>query len=183
VSQHSNKLNKDKTSAPLHLYIIVFVWLVFTITAASYFISDRLVPFDPQQKLNNVSHQYLIDQIKSGFELPENLSNSLINFVSENCHCNQISSAHLADVRRTARKQNMNVINIVIPDNFSGIIPSTPAVLALDNSSELIYFGPFSEGLSCGSGEGIIDLVMSNYNKGFNAELVMTSTEGCYCNL
>jgi len=175
--------SKSKSSAPLHLYIIVFVWLAFTLVAAAYFITDRLVPFDPNQKLNNMSQYALVNKIKSDFELPADLSNTLVNFVSENCRCNQTSSTHLSDVKMTAERENMSVINVVIPDNFSGIIPSTPAVLALDDNSELIYFGPYSEGLSCSSGEGIIDLVMSNYKKGFNAKLIMTATQGCYCNI
>ncbi|WP_426359452.1 DUF6436 domain-containing protein [Pseudocolwellia sp. HL-MZ19] len=183
TSSNPNPQNGSKTEAPLHLYIIVFVWLGFTVLAAAYFITDRLVAFDPSQKLNNMSQNALVEKIKAEFELPNNLSNTLINFVSENCRCNQTSSSHLSDVKMTAERENMSVINVVIPDNFSGIIPSTPAVLALDHNSELIYFGPYSEGLSCGSGEGIIDLVMSNYKKGFNAKLIMTSTEGCYCNI
>lgn len=183
TSNKTTPERKGEASTPLHLYIIVFVWLGFTILAAAYFISDRLVAFDPSQKLNNISQNTLVSQIKTEFDLPDNLSNTLINFVSENCRCNQTSSTHLSDVKMTAEKENMSVINVVIPNSFSSIVPSTPAVLALDDNSELIYFGPYSEGLSCGSGEGIIDLVMSNYKKGFNAKLIMTTTEGCYCNI
>jgi len=110
------------------------------------------------------------------------MPNTLINFTSEGCKCNKISKEHLSDVKSNAAKDNMSVINITLPDGFSDIIPSTPAVLALNTKSELIYFGPYSEGLSCGKGEGIIDLVMSNYKKGFNAQLIMANSEGCYCN-
>jgi hypothetical protein len=158
------------------------VWLGFTLFAAIYFIGQRLVAFDPQQKLVNVSQSTLVTNIMAEFALPKHMPNTLINFVSEDCKCNKTSKSHLSDVKNTASQQNMSVINIILPDNFSGIIPSTPAVLALDDRSELIYFGPYSEGLACGKGEGIIDLVMSNYKKGFNAQLIMANSEGCYCN-
>ena len=180
-NKHIN-INKSKAEASLHLYLVVVVWLGFTVLAAIYFISDRIVAFDPKHKLANISQSSLVNQIMSEFELPTNMPNTLINFIGEDCRCNQTSQSHLSDVKANASKDNMSVINITLPNNSSGIIPSTPAVLVLDHNSKLIYFVPYSEGLSCGKGEGIIDLVLMNYKKGFNAQLIMANSEGCYCN-
>ncbi len=181
VQSPSNSQYRDVNVSKTH-YGIVVLWLGFTVLAAIYFITDRLVSFDPQQKLANVNHQSLVEQIIAEFELPNHLPNTLINFVGPNCKCNQTSFEHLSDVKNTAKQSKMSVINITIPKEFNGLVPSTPAVMALDNNNELIYFGPYSEGLSCGKGEGIIDLVLSNYKKGFNAQLIMANSEGCYCN-
>ena len=180
----SSKINAqpNKTKTPIHLYIIVVMWLGFTGFAAIYFITDRVVAFDPQNKLINISQTTLVNSVMAEFDLPEEMPNTLINFISEDCSCNTISKEHLSDVKNNAVKDNMSVINIILPEGLSDIIPSTPSVLALNKKSELIYFGPYSEGLSCGKGEGIIDLVMSNYKKGFNAQLIMTNSKGCYCN-
>ncbi len=183
LTSNNLETQQSKTKTPIHLYIIVFVWLGFTVLAAIYFISDRIVAFDPNNKLVNISQTTLVNRIMAEFDLPEDMPNTLINFISEGCQCNKISKEHLSDVKNNAVKQNMSIINITLPEGFSGIIPSTPAVLALNTKSELIYFGPYSEGLSCGKGEGIIDLVMSNYKKGFNAQLIMADSEGCYCNI
>jgi hypothetical protein len=180
----NNALNdQSNTSVPLHLYVIVAVWLIFTVCAAIYFISNRLSEFDPEQKLVDISQETLVHRIMAELELPEHMPNTLINFISKSCSCNQTSKAHRIDVNKKASQEKMSVINVTLPENFSGIIPSTPAVLALNNKSELIYFGPYSEGLSCGSGEGIIDLVMSNYKKGYNAQLIIEKSTGCYCNV
>ena len=180
----NNELSdKSDTSVPLHLYVIVAVWLIFTVCAAIYFIGNRLSEFDPERKLVDISQEELVHRIMAELKLPEHMPNTLINFISKNCSCNQISEAHRIDVKKNASQENMSVINITLPEGFSGIIPSTPAVLALNKNSELIYFGPYSEGLSCGSGEGIIDLVMSNYKKGYNAQLIMEKSKGCYCNV
>ena len=180
----SSKLNSQhsETKVPTHLYVIVFVWLGFTVLAAIYFIGGRVVAFDPKNKLINISQTILVNRIMAEFGLPDKMPNTLINFISENCSCNTISKEHLSDVKNNAAKNNMSVINIILPKGLSDIIPSTPSVLALNQKSELIYFGPYSEGLSCGKGEGIIDLVMSNYKKGFNAQLIMANSKGCYCN-
>lgn len=176
-----NKQNESST--PLHLYIIVAVWLISTVLAAIYFIGDRLVAFDPKQKLAGISQTTLVNRIITEFALPDHMPNTLINFVSETCSCNQISEPHRSDVNKKASKDNMSVINVILPNNFSGIIPSTPAILALNKKSELIYFGPYSEGVSCGSGKGMIDLVMYNYKKGYNAQLIVENSKGCYCNV
>jgi len=175
--------NKDKSAiiTKTH-YGVVLLWLVLTVVAASYFISERLVAFDPQKKLADINQQALVEHILADINLSSPLSNTLINFISPHCQCNQISFEHLTDVKNTASLNNMSVIDISLPKNFTGLIPSTPAALVLDENGELIYFGPYSEGLSCGKGEGIIDMVLSNYKKGFNAQLIMANSEGCYCN-
>lgn len=173
--------NNNAVTTKTH-YGIVVLWLTFTVMAAIYFISERLVSFDPKQKLTNVTKQALVNSIIAEFHLPDHLPNTVINFVDPNCRCNKISLDHLSDVNKNAVNDDMSVMNVTLPSDFSGLIPSTPAVLVLDNNGELIYFGPYSEGLSCGKGEGIIDLVLSNYKKGFNAQLIMANSEGCYCN-
>jgi len=181
ASSNSNK-RKDETSVSLHLYIIVAVWLISTVLAAIYFIGNQLAVFDPKQKLAGVSQTTLVNRIITEFALPEHMPNTLISFVSENCSCNQTSESHRADVNKKASEENISVINIILPNKFSDIIPSTPAILALNEKSELIYFGPYSEGISCGSGKGMIDLVMSNYKRGYNAQLIVENAKGCYCN-
>lgn len=183
VLKKQEPYNKQSNKAPFYLYVIVVVWLIFTVLAAIYFISDRLVKFDPEEKLLNISTQALVAEVISEFDLPAQMPNTLINFTSEGCKCNQNSQEHLSDVKNTAKKENLAVINISLPQNLSNIIPSTPSVLLLDNNSQLIYFGPYSEGASCNKGEGIIDLVMANYKKGFNAELIISNAQGCYCNV
>lgn len=187
VLQASNKpVPKQEpynSKAPFHLYIIVFIWLGFTVLAAVYFYNDRLVHFDPENKLGNIPASTFVNNVISEFNLPSQMPNTLITFTNERCQCNQSNQEHWSDVNKTAIKDKMSVVNIDLPQNFSGIIPSTPSVLVLDNNSQLIYFGPYSEGVSCGIGEGIIDLVMSNYKKGFNAELINNNAQGCYCNV
>lgn len=177
------KREPHNSAAPLHLYVIVFIWLGFTIVAAAYFVNDRLVNFDPESKLSNISTSAFVKKVISEFDLPSQMPNTLITFSSEGCKCNQTSQEHLSDVNKTAKTENMSVVNIILPQELSDIIPSTPSVLMLDNNSQLIYFGPYSEGASCGKGEGIIDLVMNNYKKGFNAELIISNAQGCYCNV
>lgn len=177
----NNSITHNAKATKYH-YGVICIWLIFTIFTASYFIRDRLTLFDPQEKLTNLTQRILVKNILEELNLPKHLPNTLINIIDEGCRCNRISRDHLADVKRNAINNNMTVINITLPARFNGIIPSTPSVLALDHNSALIYFGPYSEGLACGKGEGIIDLVLSNYKKGFNAQLIMANSEGCYCN-
>lgn len=174
-------LNKDLTR---YHYIVFFLWLGLTLIAAIYFISNRLVPFDPNMKLLRVDSISIIKEIKKIEELKNiSLSNTIIHFTSDNCSCTKYSEDHKASINKKVKLDGFNIININLPSDSSTIIPSTPAILIVDSKEELLYFGPYSVGLSCSESNGYIEDVLQNYAKNYNSDLVISDVKGCYCNI
>lgn len=176
-------LASNKRVKPYH-YIILIGWLTLVVVAAVYFIGLRLVAFDPDKKLQAIEGDLIIEQIMQFDSLADKkLSNTILHFTSEDCHCTQFSEAHKNELNKSAQLDGFNILNVSItPEYVNSIIPSTPSVLLVDKLGELLYFGPYSEGLACSQSNGLIEVVLSNYKKGFNSKLIMDEAQGCYCN-
>ena len=160
------------------------IWLVFTIAAAIYFISGRLVAFDPSEKLASKNSRSVIQELKEMGELEGvELNNTIVHFTSNSCSCTQYSEAHKRDINQQAGLDGFNVVNINLPAHLESIIPSTPSILIVNKDEDLLYFGPYSIGLACSASNGYVETVMQNYAKGYSSSLIMHDATGCYCNL
>ena len=165
-------------------YFVFFIWLFCTVIAAVYFISGRLVNFDPESKLIAKSSGFVIQQLKKMQQLKGiDLSDTIIHFTSQNCSCTQYSEAHKKEINIKAGKDGFNIINVSLPANLTTIIPATPAILIVDKAEQLLYFGPYSIGLACSESNGYVETVLQNYGKGYSASLIINDATGCYCNL
>mgnify|MGYP005987708897 CR=1 FL=1 len=164
-------------------YIVFIVWLIFVVIAAKYFLYDSLSLFDPENRLNGDSAG-IVNKIKSDLVLENKLSKkTIIHFTSQDCACAVYSEDHKKATNQYSIENGFEIRNIELSDKQRQIIPSTPAVLVLDEYGELIYLGPYAKGLECSAGSSIVDIVLKNYVKGFNANLIMNNAKGCYCNL
>ena len=173
----------NRSVKPYH-YLILGGWLTFVLVAAVYFIRIRLVPFDPNKKLKGIESELIVNQISQIESLVnKKLSNTIIHFTSTGCHCTQFSETHKKTINNSAESDGFNIINVRLdPKHLNSIIPSTPAVLLVDKLGGLLYFGPYSQGLACSESNGLIEIVLNNYQKGFSSKLIMNEAEGCYCN-
>lgn len=160
----------------------MIIWLVFTFVSAGYFISKRLAPFDPQQSLKGVSNAQFLSQLVSSYNLQGVTGKAaLIHFISEDCHCTQFSENHKADINKLAASLGFNILQIVV--TADGPIPSTPSIAIISATQQLLYYGPYSTGLACSESNGYVEMVLQNYAKGYPAKLMVTDSDGCYCQL
>ncbi|NVK25147.1 MAG: hypothetical protein HWE10_09485 [Gammaproteobacteria bacterium] len=166
-------------------WLITGTWFVFTLICFVYLTFDRLIAFDPQDKLTNISpdvfQQKLVDINKDllGIEPKKGI---ILHFQQNDCACNVSSEAHVNALKELAQMHTVEFRNIdptLIPD----IVPSTPSVAILDDNGQLVYFGPYGEGLDCSQTDGFALTVFNNYLKGFSASLLISDAEGCYCNI
>ena len=165
-------------------YIVFFVWLLFTLIAAIYFIQGRLNSFDPEMNLVDKDSDLIINQVRELSELKNvDLKNSIIHFTSNDCSCTPFSREHKASINKQAKLDGFNIINITLAPHSAIIIPSTPSILITDESEKLLYFGPYSVGLACSESNGYVETVLHNYAKGYNSDLIISDAEGCYCNI
>lgn len=176
---------QDSNSKITRFHYIVFIfWLVFTVIAAIYFISSRLVSYDPEEKLTGQNSIFVMQELRKLDQLNNvDLGNTIIHFTSNNCSCTQYSEAHKRDINKQAELTGFKVINVNLPASLSTIIPSTPSIMIVSDTQDLLYFGPYSIGLACTESNGYVETVMNNYAKGYRSGLILNDASGCYCNL
>jgi hypothetical protein len=162
-----------------HLTIVI-VWVSFTVAAFMYFVSDKLVSFDFENKLKNVGNQQLATSLKP-YITPsqQSIGRTVLHFSKPNCSCQKYSELHIKDINKIADKNDFNVINVVI--NEHSTIPATPSVAILDTSGEIVYFGPYGQGLACSQTSGYAQTMLNNFIKGYSANIVIKEAKGCYC--
>lgn len=164
---------------------LLIIWLSFTFFAFSYFIQGKLISFDAENKLMNIEHKELaphltslIDEAK-GDSVNGSIENTIIHFSKPNCDCQQYSTAHIQDINKLAIDNNFTIKKVVI--NKHNIIPSTPSVAIIDNTGDVIYFGPYGQGIACSQTSGYAQTMLNNYVQGYSANVVIKQAKGCYC--
>ena len=172
-----------------HLTIVV-VWILFTVLAFAYFTKQRLVNFDSDNKLQGVDHLQLANYLKNytssetiglGDGLDNSLGNRVIHFSKPNCACQQFSQEHISDLNKMAEANHFSVVNVVVEQD--NLIPATPSVAILDADGDVIYYGPYGQGLGCSQTSGFAQTMLNNFVKGFSANIIIREAKGCYCSL
>jgi hypothetical protein len=167
-------LNSPKPKLQL---TIVIIWLSFTIAAFIYLVSEKLVHFDLEKKLDGIDHMQLAAALQS-FEGALQ-SNSILHFSKKNCDCQQYSAAHIQDIDKLATDNDFSITNIVVDEH--DYIPAAPSVAIIDKLGEIIYFGPYGQGLACSQTSGYAKTMLNNYIKGYTANIIIKEAKGCYC--
>lgn len=171
----NNKITK------LQLAILI-AWLGFTLLAFGYFITDKLVSFDSNEKLKNVDYQKL-STFLAPYSLPieGNKKQTVLHFSTPTCNCQKYSDEHIQEINELAAKHDFTIKNINIEKH--DIIPSTPSIALIDKSGEIIYFGPYGQGLACSQTTGYAQTILNNFIKGYNENIVIKEAKGCYCSV
>lgn len=158
------------------------VWCVFTIVAFAYFITSKLVNFDPQNKLQHIDNKKLYSALQPyAINMPQGLKNKIMHFYGPNCKCQQYSEKHIKAINNIAAKADFEIINIALTQH--DIIPATPSVAITNSIGEVIYFGPYGEGLACSQTSGYAQTVLNNFLKGYADNTIISQAKGCYCPL
>ena len=173
-------------SAPSYHYWLVASWLVITLVAAGFFMSEKVVEFDPDGLLTNQSPQEIIEALQlesvtmQGHFKSSNKA-TLYHIKQADCRCNSTSEPHIQTLNEQAQALGMQIIDLQFTQHLQAIIPSTPATLITNNQGELVYLGPYGQGFACTEKTGVVTAVLNNLQKGFNSALVLNQAKGCYC--
>jgi len=170
-------LNSNLTKLQL---IIVLVWIGFTVVAFIYFVSNKLVNFDFDNKLEGIDHKLLATSLIPYIDpVSIDKKNTVLHFSSPNCDCQKYSETHIQDINKMAIDNEFNIIKVVINEHY--IIPATPSVAIFDAQGEIIYFGPYGQGLACSQTSGYAQTMLNNLIKGYKANIIVKEAQGCYC--
>ncbi len=133
--------------------------------------------------------------------LPKNATGRLVNFWNPNCRCSRFSQAHIEDIMQAYAGQGIEFVVAVpkkslvnqalatFPEASSAVVVeqleglSTPSAAVFDARSTLVYFGPYSDGAFCASGDSTpVELILNDVvAPGEVAPWLNLSAFGCYC--
>ncbi|MDU0352758.1 DUF6436 domain-containing protein [Paraglaciecola aquimarina] len=147
---------------------------------------NKLAEFDPQLKLSAaISDLHFEAKLKALLQAQYKVTaKRTFHFSENNCFCQYVAAKHIANLERNLANLDFNNIHINLSEHpaLSDYIPSTPALVIFGQDNELIFLGPYAEGLGCISGTGLVDKVVENLNSPEQENsLFITETKGCYC--
>ena len=62
------------------------------------------------------------------------------------------------------------------------MIPAVPALIILDEHSNLRYLGPYATGYGCFTGKDLVDQIVGYTTQSpYNGAVINTDAEGCFC--
>lgn len=190
----------------LNAFILLGVWFVACSGLILWFGASAKSQFDPDLKLSqnlmNLSFEEEVvstllavssSQNTSLLGLDARLDNGATIFhISQNsCYCDWLAQAHQNSLDTWAKQNDFGSVylNLHQASALQDLIPSTPAVVAIDENQELIYLGPYSRGSGCFTQSGKIDEQLANWklNKAnqtvsYGGAIIDTDASGCYCN-
>lgn len=124
----------------------------------------------------------------------------LVHFWDPACPCNVGNQQHLTElVERYGGAQGVDFYSVQkagthgqLPSTLNAIKPLTslpgaehitasPAVAIWDREGRLAYFGPYSEGATCNSGNSFIEPILQALSAGRAVNATHTMAVGCYC--
>ncbi|WP_278361357.1 DUF6436 domain-containing protein [Idiomarina abyssalis] len=170
------------------LIVTIFAWFALVLWGLSYLLEQRLVWFDEKSQLlelgNNgeLAQPLVTELVKKGFSV----SGSVFHISSENCNCNWRSAGHTSSVKRQVTESGGRNYSIDI-DQFNELkrfVPATPAIIMFNESSELIYLGPYADGAFCTAESSFVEALIPLVSMEEKApEWINTVAKGCYCSV
>ena len=178
---------------------LVAIWAIGTVTAFWWFEFRNLRAFLPEQAV-----MFRADQLGE-MTLPlyreQNPDGPLVvHFWDPKCPCTRFTTPHVQNIVASYAGQGLSLV-VVIPEaslendaraefgasttiRVAGAINpvSSPAAALLDATGELAYFGPYSTGAGCTTGDGgFVETVLNALHAGQNPRQINTLATGCFC--
>lgn len=135
-------------------------------------------------------------------QLPQTIAGAgkirLVHFWDPGCPCNLGNQAHLADLTRDYAAA-VDFYHVQkpgsgghLPKNLASLqplaltpgqqaLPASPAVAIFDNSGQLAYFGPYSEGAICNASNSFVEPILDALQQGRTVRAGSNLASGCFC--
>jgi hypothetical protein len=169
--QNSNKSNKV-------VIAVVTAWLFIVVTGLVYFQLGQLQPFDSSKML---MQKNWFNDFKQQLAWENKEVASLVLVTENSCGCSKQAKSHISTLKTFAELKGMDIVQISLTEQLKHVVPATPAAVIIDKHGQFVYAGPLSEGIACSQGSGFVETVITNLMAGFNSQLLIADTKGCYC--
>lgn len=121
------------------------------------------------------------EQFKRNIKWLSSENPKLIIVIDGTCGCSKRAFSHIKQLQKYVARNSYDVQIINQSSTATHLLPNTPGAVLLDASGNLVYAGPLSQGLACSASTGFVELAIDNLAAGFNSNLVVTDSKGCYC--
>ncbi|WP_372767766.1 DUF6436 domain-containing protein [Pseudoalteromonas sp.] len=149
--------------------------------------TKQVTSFDHQGELSRLAMDtgFDVDFVNQVFEELGDVSGAVIHFGTEDCFCLKVAEEHVNSIKLLATKMDYKNYNIQLDKQLKLKLPSVPAVAVINKQSSLSYLGPYSTGMFCAEGKGLVEpyLLNSSTKQNFFGAAIITDAKGCYCNL
>ena len=119
---------------------------------------------------------------------PKKTQALVVNFVDPKCPCSRFAFPHIADLKTRfngrAEFVDFTSLSQVSPyySKLASIsVPASPSVAIWSKDGALVYFGPYSSGDVCGSGEDFVASMLNALQKGGKPFWINQEAVGCFC--
>lgn len=103
----------------------------------------------------------------------------VVHFIDPECPCTRFSLPHIEELeRKLADRVDFRSASTL---GTTLQIPATPAVAIWSEAGELAYFGPYSGGAICGTGNDFVTSVFKQLQAGTNPKWFNLDAVGCFC--
>ena len=152
--------------------------------------------FDPQQIAPHAFHDpanvaVFVQALQAEFPVIDAHKALFVRFVQPDCPCEKLVNDYHQLLVPVLQKQGMQVISLPpakmkalnrhLADHWQEWVPSTPAILLLDDSQQLIYFGPYHQEGVCNSENSYLEPILDTLQRGRSPRIINTLVEGCFC--
>lgn len=185
-------------------WMLVGWFIIATVSIFGVGLSSQ-TPFDPslqlaQQSMSLDYEKTLLASLPGNFpvSLSDNFSSSdrtkssqatLFHITQGACFCEWLARKHRNNLTQWGELKAVTNIDITIQDHpqLATLIPSTPAIVAVDAWGKVIYVGPYARGRGCYAGSGQVDEYLQRWDSLSKADkhshqpIIETDASGCYC--
>jgi hypothetical protein len=155
--------------------------------AVLYASGNKAKYFDPTNTLHESALTSSFDErvLAAILSAYPKLSNTVVHFQNDSCFCQVVADRHIGSVKTLAAKnQFQNVqLNVETVTALKAILPSVPAVAVIDKQGNLSYLGPYSSGIFCSQGNGLVEPFIKDNSAVRYGATVISQSQGCYCAL
>lgn len=193
--------------SPIFTWVAVLLWFASCSALVIWIGSANKSAFDPSSKLAMAIMDLGFESaLISAVSAPvvharkvESLNiaeGKIFHITQGECYCEWLAQSHKNNLDKWSTENAFSSyeVNLNQHPNLRKFIPSTPAVLAVDDQGRLIYFGPYSRGSGCFASSGMIDERLKEwqaqqtgtvssalFNEMNLGAMIDTDASGCYC--
>ncbi|WP_026375995.1 DUF6436 domain-containing protein [Aestuariibacter salexigens] len=166
------------------IILLAILWLGIVMAVLKWQQSSMLIEFDPELQL--LSDLASLEQELLPYHAQHRLTT--IHITADDCICDFTSRQHRHSVAQLAEQQGFHNVFINLAESgtesIATVLPALPAVAVFENG-ELTYFGPYSSGIYCSAGNGLVEpwLTRETDSAAFSMPdtVIPYDAEGCYC--
>lgn len=180
---------------------VALLWFCAALLAVQWVNESKFKDFDPELRLSteimSLSMEKELESTLSAYFSSVSASSALASYSNSQmgkiihvfqgrCFCETLSQSHQQTLNTWAQDKRISFqsLDILALPELTRFVPSTPALIVLNQNNELLYLGPYSTGLGCFDDSGLVDIKIKPYfeddNKYFKA-LIQSEARGCYC--